>query len=135
MLQTTTTILKPAHSTSRAEDADKRRQRIRQLNDEFRCQRNGQALTLGRVLKTAGVGARFGWADQFSIMERVKAFDAFTPDNDPHGEHDLGAFWFKGAHIFWKIDCYDLGLERGAPDASDPQRSTRVLTVMLAEEY
>jgi hypothetical protein len=27
-------------------------------------------------------------------------------DNDPHGEHDFGAFEHEGQRIFWKIDYY-----------------------------
>ena len=26
-----------------------------------------------------------------SLLAKVRAFDAFTDDNDPHGEHDFGA--------------------------------------------
>jgi hypothetical protein len=37
-------------------------------------------------------------ADQAAILDKVKAFDAFSPEeNDPHGEHDFGAFASSGA--------------------------------------
>ncbi len=49
-------------------------------------------------------------------MRRVHDFIAFTPDNDPHGEHDFGSFEFAGKTIFWKIDCYDRDLNYGSPD-------------------
>jgi hypothetical protein len=26
-----------------------------------------------------------------SLLAKVRAFDVFTGDNDPHGEHDFGA--------------------------------------------
>jgi len=29
---------------------------------------------------------------QSAIREKVELFDNFTEDNDPHGEHDFGAF-------------------------------------------
>jgi hypothetical protein len=61
-------------------------ERIRALNDRFRRSFQG-----GRILLTRGVQAR-GEAAVAAILERVRQFDAFTADNDPHGEHDFGAF-------------------------------------------
>jgi hypothetical protein len=65
----------------------------------------------------------------------VRAFDAFTPDNDPHGERDFGSFELEGRTVFWKFDYYDLALEHGSEDPSDPLKTCRVLTIMLAEDY
>lgn len=65
----------------------------------------------------------------------VQAFDAFTPENDPYGEHDFGAITVAGKRVFWTIDYYDRSLEFGSPDPADPAITRRVLTVMLAEEY
>jgi hypothetical protein len=56
-------------------------------------------------------------------------------DNDPHGEHDFGAFEVAGVRFFWKIECYDRAMEFGSEDPSDPAQTTRVLTIMLADEY
>ena len=47
----------------------------------------------------------------------------------------LANFEHKGRLIFWKVDCYDRDMTDGAEDPSDPTKSRRVLTVMLAEEY
>jgi len=74
-------------------------------------------------------------ADQSAIREKVETFDAFTPDNDPYGERDFGAFEHNGEKIFWKIDYYDATLTYGSEDPSDPQQTVRVLTIMLASEY
>ncbi|MEQ8826157.1 MAG: DUF3768 domain-containing protein, partial [Parvibaculum sp.] len=62
-------------------------------------------------------------------------FDDFTPDNDPHGEHDFGSVRIDENAIFWKIDYYDRSMEAGSPDPADPEVTTRVLTIMLADEY
>ena len=70
-----------------------------------------------------------------SLDGRVHGFTAFSPDNDPYGEHDFGSFEYAGKTIFWKIDCYDRDLDNGSPDPTDPAVTTRVLTVLLAEEY
>ncbi len=62
-------------------------------------------------------------------------FDSFTEDNDPHGEHDFGAFEHAGQRIFWKIDYYAPDMEHGSENPADPQQTVRVLTIMLAREY
>jgi len=68
-------------------------------------------------------------------IRAVQAFAAFTPDNDPYGEHDFGAFDLAGQRLFWKIDYYDRDLRSGSENPADPGVTTRVLTIMLASEY
>lgn len=104
-------------------------QRIRELNDAFR--RTGEG---GRVLFAAGVSA-LGVAFSHQALALVQRFDAFDESNDPHGEHDFGAFEHNGQRIFWKIDYYDAACEFGSEDPADPAKTTRVLTIMLADEY
>jgi hypothetical protein len=60
-----------------------------------------------------------------------------TKNNDPHGEHDFGAFYINGVgKISWKIDYYaDASCAWGSEDPSDAARCYRVLTIMRAEEY
>ena len=70
-----------------------------------------------------------------SAIDAVRRFDAFGADNDPHGEHDFGAFDLAGERLFWKIDYYDPTLTGGSSDPGDPAVTTRVLTIMLALEY
>jgi hypothetical protein len=104
--------------------------RIRNLNDAFRTA-PGQA---AHVYVTRGIAA-MPIEQQAHILQRVRSFADFTPDNDPWGEHDFGSFEHAGKKIFWKIDCYDRDLNYGSPDPSDENITERVLTVMLAEEY
>jgi len=87
-----------------------------------------------RVFQTQGINA-FSPKDQSAIREKVERFDAFTEDNDPHGERDFGAFEHCGECIFWKIDYYAPDLLHGSEDPSDPKQTIRVLTIMLASEY
>ena len=103
--------------------------KIRDLNDRFRWWLEG-----GSIVVTAGVHA-LGFVRVLGLIEIVKAFDQFTADNDPHGEHDFGAFEDGGNRFFWKIDYYDLSLTVGSPDPADPTVTCRVLTLMLASEY
>jgi Protein of unknown function (DUF3768) len=102
---------------------------IRDLNDAFRRKFIG-----GAVVITSGVEAMS--ADQRqSILAMVRSFEAFTADNDPHGEHDFGAVEESDIRCFWKIDYFDRAMIAHSPDAADPSVTTRVLTIMLAEEY
>lgn len=104
--------------------------RIAELNDLCRMAMG----VAGRLVKTCGISA-LPLVDQSAIREKVEKFDAFTEDNDPHGERDFGAFEHNGERIFWKIDYYDRTLSMGSEDPSDPKQTVRVLTIMLASEY
>jgi len=84
------------------------------------------------VIITEGVQAL---EDVDTVLRQVQVFEAFTPDNNPYGEHDFGAIRYQGQTIFWKIDYYDLDLHMHSPDPSDKTVTARVLTIMLAEEY
>jgi hypothetical protein len=103
--------------------------RIAELNDAFRS-----AFVGGEVYLTRGI-ASLPTSGQEAIIERVRAFDDFSAENDPHGEHDFGSFEFSGDKIFWKIDCYDRDLKFGSPNPADPSLTRRVLTILLAEEW
>ena len=104
-------------------------ERIRALNDAFR-----RTFVGGAVMITAGVEA-MPLDQRRSLLAKVRAFDAFSEDNDPHGEHDFGAVDEGGVRYFWKIDYYDRATEFGSPDPADPAVTTRVLTIMRADEY
>jgi len=88
----------------------------------------------GRLAQTSGIGA-LALRDQSLIREMVETFEDFTPDNDPHGEHDFDAFEHDGRRVSWKIDYYDKSLTNGSEDPADPRKTARVLTIMLASEY
>ncbi|WP_018391346.1 DUF3768 domain-containing protein [Ancylobacter sp. FA202] len=103
--------------------------RIRELNDAFRASFVG-----GRIMLTAGVDA-LAVPEKAQLLEGVRGFTAFDKDNDPHHEHDFGALEVAGVRYFWKIDYYDLALTYGSPDPADVAVTTRVLTIMRADEY
>ena len=111
---------------------------IRALNDKLR-----QTLTGGKVMITAGIQA-MSPEDQARVLAAVRAFDAFTDENDPWGEHDMGAldvevdgpgFGTTTHRIFFKHDYYDPTLSFLSDDPADPSKTVRVLTIMLADEY
>src|SRR5215475_9210544 len=103
--------------------------RIRDLNDAFRRTFRG-----GRVMVTCGI-ADLPEMVKATALQLVATFSHFTEDNDPRGEHDFGSFELVNRKFFWKIDYYDERCEFGSEDPSDPERTTRVLTLMLASEY
>ena len=70
-----------------------------------------------------------------AALSEVACFKGFNEDNDPHGEHDFGRFELCSRIFFWKIDYYDKQCEHGSEDPADPDVTTRVLTLMLAEDY
>ena len=103
--------------------------RIRNLNDSLRKGRGE-----GQLFLTEGIVA-LGQGTISDVLALLRDFDDFSKDNDPYGEHDFGAFSYRGERIFWKIDYYDRSLRYGSGDPADPTVTTRVLTVMLAREY
>lgn len=100
---------------------------IAELNDHHR--RN---IPITPAVMTSGVQALGGEMVR-RIVAAVRAFDRFTEDNDPWGEHDFGSIEIDGERIFWKIDYYgDSDYSTGAePDGP----VYRMLTIMLASEY
>ena len=103
--------------------------KVRALNDAFRATFVG-----GHVVMTIGVNA-LAKEILAEVIGKVRAFSAFTADNDPNDEHDFGSFDLGGDKFFWKIDYYDTSLEFGSSDPSDPTVTSRVLTIMRADEY
>jgi hypothetical protein len=69
------------------------------------------------------------------IVKTIAVYDDFCQANDPHEEHDFGAFDTEGQRIVFKIDYYDRTLTHHSPDPADPAVTERIITVMLAEEY
>ena len=105
---------------------DTKTAQIRALNDELR-----QRLIGGMAVITPGVAA-LGQEAVARIIKTIEVYDDFCHANDPHEEHDFGSFEAEGHVIFFKIDLYE---EPDVKDANGEPVVTRVLTIMLAEEY
>lgn len=63
------------------------------------------------------------------ILSAVRKFNAFTSDNNPHGEHDFAFFEVNGEGFYFKFDYYDDNYEFFKEDGN------RVLTIGFADEY
>jgi hypothetical protein len=109
-------------------EPDARAETIAALNDLCR-----RAMGIGgMVFMTHGI-ASLSTEARSAILGKVARFDRFTEGNDPHGERDFGAIKHDG--VFWKIDYYARGdLTRGSECPESAAHTTRVLTIMLAEE-
>ncbi len=104
-------------------------EQIRALNDRLR-----QNFSEGTAVITSGVAA-LGAEAVARIVKTIAVYEDFCHANDPHEEHDFGAFEAEGDVIFFKIDYYDKSLTYHSRDAADPSVTERVITIMLAEEY
>lgn len=103
--------------------------KIRTLNDTLRTTGQG-----GKIMVTTGVTEK-GEAFLAAAIDAMRTHNDFSPDNDPHGEHDFGRMVIMGTPVLWKIDYFDTKLEFGSDDPADPEQTSRVLTLLLAEEY
>jgi hypothetical protein len=108
---------------------DTKTARIAALNDKLR-----QNLIGGMAVMTPGIAA-LGEEAVRRIVQTIEVYDDFCHANDPHEEHDFGAFDADGKRVFFKIDYYDPTLTVHSADPADPAVTQRVITIMLAEEY
>lgn len=99
------------------------------LNDVLRKFALGGDVTVSDGIKA--LGAEFA----LSVMEAVRGYTGFTPDNDPYGDHESGVLTVMGRRAMFKIACYDLRYQNASPDPGDPRVTNRVLIMMLADEH
>lgn len=87
-------------------------QQIAQQNDQFR---QGDPNVPGTIVLTAGMDHLLKRLDiPIGVLaQTVAGFSDFTDANDPHGEHDFGAFPFGDERCFWKIDGVDAPSHNG----------------------
>ena len=113
--------------------------RIAELNDQLRSRIGipvfGDCVP-GTIMMTRGI-CSLPPETQLEIWGAVNHFDSFTESNDPYGEHDFGKIEVCGTGtIFWKIDTYSCkACTHASDDPTDPDKSYRVLTILLASEY
>lgn len=117
---------------------EKNSEKIAKLNDALRHSIGSPFVAVNpknQVITTQGIWDIYNNDEISSIFQDIKKFDNFNNENNPYGENDFGSLERKGRTIFWKIDYYDNNLEYHSPDNTDPEKTKRVLTVMLASEY
>lgn len=104
--------------------------KVRHLNDTHR-----KLIPISRTVLTRGVAA----LEPFKVaclLDAIRNFDEFVEDNDPYGEHDFGRLSGDDVLYYWKIDYYAKDdFMYGSDDPSDANKTSRVLTLMRADEY
>lgn len=107
-------------------EAETIRQRIAQLNDQFRARGLGNGWILGAHVRSL---------DAESLLQLLGKIQAFTgfPKNDPH---NFGAVELdRDEEYFWEIEYFDHEQKYQSADPSNPCVTRRVMTVMRADEY
>lgn len=82
-------------------DCTARRHALRTLNDQLRTSLDGCQVVITHAVAHDALG--------FALRATacVQAHMDFPQRDDPHGEHDFGAFDLDGHRMVWKIDHYD----------------------------
>lgn len=102
---------------------------IYHLNDLHR-----EAIPASKLIISRGID-RLGSTAVSEIIEKVRSFEDFNDDNDPYGERDYGSFEYNGEKLYWKIDYYNKEYDGGSEDPSDPEKTSRILTIAKLSEY
>lgn len=88
----------------------------------------------GHYVVTPGIRA-LGRDFETACYLAVSAFKDFSEDNDPCGDRGFAALIVNDIRVYWKIDLYDADCVYGSEEPTDPERTTRVLTILLPSEY
>lgn len=89
----------------------------------------------GRLMMSSGVADRDALFHHRCIAA-LATYDAWTQDNDPHGEADMCVLDVQGETVWAKLDYYDRHDQNfGSEDPADPAKTLRIGTLMLPEEY
>jgi hypothetical protein len=92
--------------------------RIRELNDAFR-----KTFAGGKMVMSANVAALPEMV-RASALIKVAEFTDFTPEHDPHGEHDFLSFEHCNRTFFWKCDYYNKEMDGAQKTRLIPKRQS-----------
>ena len=106
--------------------------KIAELNDNLR--KNLFTPGQNQVFISHGVNS-LPYLEQVRLLDKVQKFNDFNEDNNPYGERDFSRIEHNGTNYFWKIDYYNETMDAGSENPADETITTRVLTIMRADEY
>ncbi len=106
--------------------------KIAELNDKLRL--NLFTSGIDHVFISAGVSS-LPYLEQARLLDKVQKFNDFNEENNPDGERDFSRIEHQGINYFWKIDYYNKTMDAGSENPADETITTRVLTIMRADEY
>jgi hypothetical protein len=85
-------------------------------------------MLLGNVVMTRSV-SDMGPKFLVKCLYTLAHYDAFTKDNDPHGEHDSCTFEVNGQKVWFKIEYYNHDMSGGSEDPAHPAVTVRMGTL------
>lgn len=88
-----------------------------------------------RLLLTRGVQAHPRGME--ALAELLSGPTQDHEDIDPYGDRDMRKVTLGGDKFYLKVDCYapDEDLQWGSEAPEDDEKTTRVFTCLLADEY
>lgn len=111
------------------QDIDQWKAQVRDLNDQFRRDRNGGYYRLTKSM------VALGYEKCTEVLLAIAEYDGFTPDNDPPGLHDFGCITLDGELYFWNIDYLDKSVTKESPDPADASVTVRFLEIMSSADF
>ena len=75
------------------------------------------------------------YLERARLLDKVQNFNNFNKSNDPYKEHDFARIEHRGINYCFKIDYYNRDMDAGSENPADETITTRVLTIMRADEY
>jgi hypothetical protein len=112
-----------------AQNVDKWKARVRDLNDQFRHDRKGGYYRLTESM------VELGYEKCTEVLQAIADYDGFTLDNDPPGLHDFGCVTLAGEHYFWSIDYLDKSEMTESADPADVSVTVRILQIMSSSDF
>lgn len=70
-----------------------------------------------------------------ALLRELGAYSRFDPHIDQQGERNFGDLTLLGEDLLCKIDYYDNRLTYGSDCPTDPEKTRRVMTVLLVSDY
>lgn len=109
---------------------------IAELNDRVRLglDRNARIMITSNCLATLS-GTAGSPIDRVVVQAELMASFRHCQFSDDSPERDFGVIEFRGRTVWMKIDYYDLTLDFGSQDPADASVTTRVMTILLPEDY
>lgn len=123
-------------TTATPAGADARLEQIARLNDRTRLGLDRSA----RIVITRNCLERLAeseGAPEETIVLQARLMAAFRhcTFSEDSPERDFAAIEFLGRKVWMKIDYYDAAMEFGSEDPADASITTRVMTILLPEDY
>ena len=75
------------------------------------------------------------YLERARLLDKVQNFNNFNKSNDPYFEHDCAFIEHRGINYLFKIDYFNRDMDAGSENPADETITTRVLTIMRADEY